>query len=332
MGESRHPSGRSAGKRPGGLSEAARAHTREMPRGAGVPQGGAAASQGGAPAPVGAPVSAGEAPVRVDDAAASRMTDKASGVSSLRRARTEEPGRLSPARRRALAAGIAVAAVAVAVCAFLLFRSVLGSLGQAGDQAPAASSATDAYVVLAVTDDAGGLSRAYVAYVDSIGGRTELCALDAATSTQVAGQTAGVSDGQGGAATLAQVWSDRGLSGLCSALADMGGVQVAGGAALQSSQMERLLALAGGEQSQGDASQLASQLASQSQGDSALGEAALRGMLSTMAQVGSDGLALLEAPATDSVTSGGANVKVLTADAWITMLKGMKDTWGDVSS
>lgn len=273
----------------------------------------------------------GDDRLRVDDAAAARMHDRAAGVTSLRGTAPTAPASLSPKRRRALALGVGLAALAVVVCAFFLFKSLLSGLGQAGARAPAAA-ATDAYVVLAVVDDSGALTRTYVAYVDSIEGRSELCAVEPDTSTQVPGVSAGAPTEKGGTATLAQVWEKNGLSGIASSLSQMGGIQVVGGAKLTAAQMDQLLALAAGELPAAETSALVEQVASASADNAGLGVAQLCGMFATMAQVGSDGLALLQAPTSDTVTSSGANVKVLTAEAWITMLKGMKDTSGDVGA
>ena len=76
--------------------------------------------------------------------------------------------------------------VAVLVCAlvvgmFFLFRSALLSVDSNAAQDSSATYATDAYVLFAVSGDDGTLVAAYVGYVDSINGRTELCRVEAAS-------------------------------------------------------------------------------------------------------------------------------------------------------
>ncbi|MBM6999578.1 hypothetical protein I3I95_05485 [bacterium] len=269
----------------------------------------------------------------VDRATMRRLGRSASGVSSLRDTVRAKGGRekapAAPANMRAVVIVIVVVALLVTVGAFFLFRNALSSMNDAAVTQSSAVYATDAYVVLAVTDDDGGLADAYVAYVDSIGDRTELMELSPTTAdkTQAAQGDAGVPDG---ARTLAAVWSDGGAGALGETIADLGGVDVKLTLTVTSAQMAQILDLAANPGSSTDLTALATEIAQANEGEQGATASAVHGMLVTIRDIGPDGYLMHDEPA-DDVNVGSEPMKVLRDQEWRTELRGMRNTGEDVS-
>jgi hypothetical protein len=293
---------------------------------------------------------------RVDDATMRRLGKHAKGVSSLResvaadRERAEEvphekgragkgggkgsgkPQKRAPMpRSKAIAIGVTVGVLAVAliVGAYFLFRSALESLGSSTNDTDSAMYAVDRYTVIAEEND-GTLAAVYIAYVDSITSRTELCLLDPATSTATS-STSGTVASDGSIETLAQVWESRGVAGLVRSLETMGNIDICGGISVDSTQMDQIMDLASNASSTVSPSELAAEISAGQEGDETLTKKAIQGLLLTIRDIGPDGYAVLVAPADDQ-ESDGTTVKVLRSDDWLVMLGGMRDTAGEISA
>ncbi len=294
---------------------------------------------------------------KVDDDTIGRLDKRAVGVSSLREtvaARVGQGEGRDPSAASATAEGarggrdrrsqrpmsrrklvtiivcVVVLAAALIAGACALFVSALESLNQPSDGADSASYATDQYVLIAQSDETGQLAQAYIAYVDSINGRTELCRLDPRTMTSTS-QTTGTLASDGSVETLSEVWAARGLDGLVRSVETMGGIDIVGGMSVDSSQMEQILDLASDAETQVATSDLASSIASSQSGDAALSKSAIRGLLVTIKDIGPDGYVLLTAPTSEQDNSGTADLQ-LDYDRWTVMLGGMRDTAQEVSA
>ena len=255
---------------------------------------------------------------------------RAKGVSSLRAghlSRSQE-GRAQAAemplpRNRVIAIVVALALVAVAigVGTFFLVRGALVSVNESAASSSSAHYATDAFDLVAVRGEDGALSGAYLTYVDSINGRTELCALPAdLAATMPSGQEAG---------TLADVFSSGGVESLASVVQSMASVSFAASFEVTSAQMDAIIDVATNAGSTQDVASLASEICSGA--DQNVTEAALRGLLVTMRDVGSEGYVELTAPVDEVTTDDGTTVQQLRTDEWQTMVRGMRDAAGDVT-
>ena len=256
-----------------------------------------------------------------------RGLGRATGTSSLRRGHLSQSqeGRARAAqveRRRLvpLVVVMALVAVAIGVGAFFLFRAALTSVNEGAASRSSAAYATDAFVLTAVHGDDGALAGAYLAYVDSINGRTELCWLSAdVAATMPSGQDAG---------TLADVYASSGLSQLALVVKSMASIDLAASFEVTQAQMDAIIDVATNAGSSVDVGALAQEIAAgEGQGVSA---SALRGLLVTMRDVGSEGFVEMTAPADEESTDGGAR-RELRTDEWQTMVRGMRDAASDVS-
>ena len=243
---------------------------------------------------------------------------RAAGVSSLRGAgggtARNGGGPKEPLPRRtaiAIAVVLAVLAVAVFVGGYLFANSVLENIDEGVSSESSASYATDAYTLLAVVGDGGSLSCAYLGYVDTINDRVEFCRLEANTSC-------------GDGATLASSFEAGGLSGLVDDVAKIAGVDVATVVSLNGGQMDALLLLSTGEGAL-DAASLAADIWNDSQ---MITSGALRGLLSTIAQIPSENQVVVEAPAEEAAEDDGETVLQLDPESWAQTVSGMRDTTG----
>lgn len=244
---------------------------------------------------------------------------RAAGVSSLRgtgggAAQRKGGGAKEPLPRRTvivLAVVLAVLAVAVFVGGYLFANSVLEHIDEGVSSESSASYATDSYTLLAVAGDDGSLSCAYLGYVDTINDRVEFCRLEANTSC-------------GDDATLASSFREGGLSGLADEVAEIAGVDVATAVSLNGGQMDALLLLSTGEGTL-DAASLAADIWNDSQ---MITSGALRGLLSTIAQVPSENQVVVEAPAEEAAGDDGETVLQLDPESWPQTVSGMRDTTG----
>lgn len=311
-----------------GVEQATRAHTRTMPSGS---------SSSFRTADYQAPQGAGtQETAPVDEEAMSRLDASASGVSSLRQTVSQDrdrqggEGSAPIPRRRALAIALvaALAVVLLALGAFFLFRSALRSLSEA----PAAGSTlTDSYLALAQTDDQGALAAVYLAYVDSIEGRTELCRLSASTLAGSSGSTGAEGDGQEEqAATLADVWERGGLEDLRATLAELSAVDIPAAVQVSGAQLDAIVDLAQGADTKATPASLAQDLAQGATVGSAATQACLRTLLSTIKEIGPDGYVLLYAPVQQTSDQDQTTEALSSAD-WLTMVRGMRDSSEDVS-
>ncbi len=271
-------------------------------------------------APEGAP---GAAQTQASAVDAARL-GRAEGVSSLRQghlSRSQE-GRAKAAEvRRDKMLPVAVVMIAVVVAigvgAFFLFRSALSSVNESATSAQSAHYATDAYVLMAVRSDDGALSSAYLGYVDSINGRTELCLLPAdIEATMPSGEQAG---------TLASAFADGGLDRLASSVGSLGNIELAASFVVTPAQMDAIIDVATNASSSQDVAGLAGTVAAEPGQN--VTEAALRGLLVTMHDVGSEGYVEMTAPTTQDDSAA----KELLVDDWQTMVRGMRDAASDVT-
>ena len=255
---------------------------------------------------------------------------RAQGVSSLRAghlSRSQEgrarAGEMPLPRNRVIAIVVALALVAAAigVGTFFLVRGALVSVNESAASSSSAHYATDAFDLVAVRGQDGALSGAYLVYVDSINGRTELCALPPElAATMPSGQAGG---------TLADVFASGGLESLASVVQSMASVDLAASFEVTSAQMDAIIDVATNAGSSQDVGALAGEIAStEGQGVS---EAALRGLLVTMKDVGSEGYVEMAAPTDDATADDGSAVKELRLEEWQTMVRGMRDAAGDVT-
>lgn len=243
---------------------------------------------------------------------------RAKGVSSLQGGHpSRRRGEQVPPRKAALIVA-ALVAVALAVFAgvYVLVRNALTSVNESASVASSAAYATDAYTLLAVEDGTGGLARAYLGYVDSINERTELCLLSAATYY-------GTENGE--AVDLAGVYVARGLDGLARAVETLAGVELGSWLSLSESEMDAVLAIATSGSSTSEASGLAAEIWDEGQG---ISDAALRGLLVAMAQIGPENFVQYQAPVDELEVAEGQSMPVLRDAEWDTMVRGMRDTSG----
>ncbi len=248
---------------------------------------------------------------------------RAAGVASLRLAGAS-PTRASAGKepltqrtKAVIAAVLVVVAAAVFAGGYLGFSAVFGSLNSSVIEASSAIYATDAYSLFAVEGDDGALQDVYLAYVDSIDERVELCHL-------VPGTYCGTGS-DGSALDLASVYAQGGLASLLETVADLAGVEVVAAVSVSPDEMAQVLALGG---TQGEAASLAAQVWDE---DQQVTETALRGLLNTMADVSDENHLVLEAPAEEAEVADGTTMTVLDDALWTSMVLGMRDATQAVS-
>lgn len=273
-----------------------------------------------------------QAPEQPQDRAADSIDvsrlGRAHGVSSLRdghMSRSQEGRRDAQGHKKSMVPIIVI--VAVLVCAlvvgmFFLFRSALLSVDGNAAQDSSATYATDAYVLFAVSGDDGTLVAAYVGYVDSINGRTELCRVEAASRSDLA-------TSEGGAQTLADDFAARGLEGLTMTLERMGDIDIKASLSLSSQEMDAVIDLASGAGDSVEPGGLAGQIC-EDEGQQ-ITQSALRGLLVTIADIGPEGLVELSAPTMEGSQEGDEGAVIIDEQQWVTMLRGMRDVASDVS-
>lgn len=266
----------------------------------------------GARTPARAPEGAGRAPrpSQADPASLGR----ARGVRPLG---GQGPARLapaSPARRRVALACACACVLLVLVGAFFGFRALLGAANETRAQAGSAVTATDAYVALAVTDADGALAQAGLLYADSINNRALLAWVPADACADAASSA--------DAGTFAEAYARGGSDALASALERSAQVDVVGVVGLTDDELASVRALVAGDSGAPTPAKLASELAS---GEAVtLSEAALRGLLATLRDVGDVGFVELSAP-TQAQTGDEGSALVLRSSEWLSLVRGMRD-------
>ncbi len=269
----------------------------------------------------------GDTRPRAVTAAEGTRFDRASGVSSLRKesAATSE-GRGGGSLGRKGWAGVAAVLIVLAVLVFAggyaLMQGVLTSVNEGGKSALSAGYATDAYTVVAVRGDDGVLASLYLGYVDSIRGRSEFCSIDPAVRY--------TEDGTEGIRSLADVYASRGLDGLVGAVASTAAISIPTAFVVDGSQASEIFSLAEeGESSAVDSSRLAAEISGEGQD---ISEAALRGLLLTIEQVGPEGFVMLQAPTEEIATGDGGTALTLQPQAWLMLVRGMRDAASGTSA
>lgn len=244
----------------------------------------------------------------------------AAGVSSLRK----EPAPVSEGRGvaslgrkgwAAVAAVLATLVVLVFAGGYVLMQGVLTSVNEGGTGELSAGYATDSYTVVAVRGDDGSLASLYLGYVDSIRGRSEFCSLDPKVRY--------TEDGTEGIRDFADVYGSRGLEGLVNAVASTAAITVPTAFVVDESQASALFSLGEeGEASAVDPAELAAAIAGEGQ---EISQAALRGLLLTIKQVGPEGFVMLQAPTEEVSTADGGSALALQPQAWLMLVRGLRD-------
>ena len=236
---------------------------------------------------------------------------RAAGVRALGperpRARQANPG-----RARLLAVVACVCALAICAGAFFGCRAVLDAANGTRAQAGSATSATDAYVGVAVTSADGALERAGVLYADTINNRALLA--------WVAPDARDAASGGASTETFAEAYARGGADGLESALEQSAGVSLAGVLSLTDDELAQVLSLASGESGAPSPSALAASLA----GGESLSADALRGLFATLRDVGDAGFVELSAP-TQSQTGDEGGASVLRSSECQARVRAMRD-------
>ncbi len=265
-----------------------------------------------------APESPSARPYAVSEADVEQL-DRAVGVSSLRKGPSSpQDGRGGSPLGRKGWAGVAAALVVLAVLVFAggyaLMQGVLTSVNEGGKSELSAGYATDAYTLMAVRGDDGALSSLYLGYVDSIRDRSEFCAI--APSVRY------TEDGTEGIETFADVFDTRGLDGLASAVASTASVGITTAFCVTEPQAAELFSLSEGEGADIDPARLAASIMKEPQG---ISEAALKGLLLALKQVGPAGFVMLQAPVEEIPSMDGGTVLAFRPQEWHMLVHGMRD-------
>ena len=213
---------------------------------------------------------------------------------------------------RALAICACVLALVFCAGAFLGCRALLDAANGTRAQAGSATSATDAYVGVAVTSADGTLARAGVLYADTINNRALLA--------WVGADARDAASGGASTETFAETYARGGADGLKAALEQSAGVSLACVLALTDDELAQVLALASGEAGAPSPSALAASLAD----GSGVSADALRGLLATLRDVGDAGFVELSAPM-QSQTGDEDGASVLRSSEWQALVRAMRD-------
>ena len=243
---------------------------------------------------------------------------QAQGVSRLSHAseRQLDDGRMP---RAFLIAGVLLA-VAVVIGGFFLFRAAIKSIDGSASSVESAVYAVDDFSLIARVDD-GSLNCVYLAYVDSINGRCELCYVDGASRLSDPSGSPGKS--------LADLWSSEGLDGLAKSISQAGGIEVKTAMEASGDEVAQILEIAQGDAADVSIDSLVAQVMSKP--GQMISAGALRGLLVTMGDVGDEGYIMLNAP-TETLQQDMLAYQQIKGADWSIMLAGMRDSASSVTT